>query len=381
MSVPAQITVLNASGVPVNVNAPLDPGRAAATDSRPTAACTEDYAAIGAPTETPPASDTASSGLNGRLQRVAQRITSLIALVPAALGQATKAGSLAVTVASDDDLQGKLGALTETAPATDTASSGLNGRLQRIAQRLTSLIALVPTSLGTKTAANSLAVTLASDGQFVTSIGTSSSAVVANGAAGDVSGYLRTIKDAATDTTTVSPVKIDQTTPGTTDGVSVAHIASTAVASGNGTASAGCQRVTIASDNTAFAVTATTTPATAAHALIPAPSTYRVLSAAATTNGANIKGSAGTVKGIQGFNAKASAVYLKLYNKASSPTVGTDTPVKTIYLPASAAFAFDFGTGVAFATGIGIALTGAGADADTTALSSGDILALNVDYH
>jgi len=32
------------------------------------------------------------------------------------------------------------GAVTETAPASDTASSGLNGRLQRIAQRITSLI-------------------------------------------------------------------------------------------------------------------------------------------------------------------------------------------------------------------------------------------------
>lgn len=41
-----------------------------------------------------------------------------------------------------------LGAVTETAPATDTASSGLNGRLQRIAQRLTSLIALIPSSVG-----------------------------------------------------------------------------------------------------------------------------------------------------------------------------------------------------------------------------------------
>jgi len=33
-----------------------------------------------------------------------------------------------------------IGAKTETAPANDTASSGLNGRLQRIAQRVTSLI-------------------------------------------------------------------------------------------------------------------------------------------------------------------------------------------------------------------------------------------------
>lgn len=41
----------------------------------------------------------------------------------------------------------EIGGLTETAPASDTASSGLNGRLQRIAQRITSLIALLPTSL------------------------------------------------------------------------------------------------------------------------------------------------------------------------------------------------------------------------------------------
>jgi hypothetical protein len=39
----------------------------------------------------------------------------------------------------DPDL---IGALTETAPASDTASAGLNGRLQRIAQRLTSLITI-----------------------------------------------------------------------------------------------------------------------------------------------------------------------------------------------------------------------------------------------
>lgn len=56
-----------------------------------------------------------------------------------------------------------IGAVTETAPATDAASSGLNGRLQRIAQRITSMIALLPGSLGQKTMANSFAVTLASD--------------------------------------------------------------------------------------------------------------------------------------------------------------------------------------------------------------------------
>lgn len=41
-----------------------------------------------------------------------------------------------------------VGATNETAAASDTATAGLNGRLQRIAQRLTSVIGLLPTALG-----------------------------------------------------------------------------------------------------------------------------------------------------------------------------------------------------------------------------------------
>jgi hypothetical protein len=126
-------------------------------------------AGIGSLTETAPATDTASSGLNGRLQRVAQRLTSLIALLPAALGaggglkvdgsgtalpvngtvgasnfpatvdtnSGAKSASTLRTVHATDDTM--IGALTETAPASDTASAGLNGRLQRLAQHLTTI--------------------------------------------------------------------------------------------------------------------------------------------------------------------------------------------------------------------------------------------------
>jgi len=129
------------------------------TVSLPTGAATATLQ--GALTETAPATDTASSGLNGRLQRIAQRITSLIALLPASLGSKADAASLAVTQSTED--KAIQGALAETAPASDTASSGLNGRLQRIAQRLTSLITLLPTSLGQGTMATSLKVVLPSD--------------------------------------------------------------------------------------------------------------------------------------------------------------------------------------------------------------------------
>lgn len=54
----------------------------------------------------------------------------------------------------------------------------------------------------------------------------------------------------------VGKVGIDQTTPGTTNGVSLAYVNSTAVATGNGVVGTGVQRVAIASDNTAFSVNA-----------------------------------------------------------------------------------------------------------------------------
>lgn len=58
----------------------------------------------------------------------------------------TKLNSQA-TSANQSILVTTVGGVTETAPASDTASSGINGRLQRIAQRISSLIALLPTAL------------------------------------------------------------------------------------------------------------------------------------------------------------------------------------------------------------------------------------------
>lgn len=108
--------------------------------------------------------------------------------------------------------------------------------------------------------------------------------------------------------------------------------------------------------------------------------TSRLLSAAGTTNSTLVKGSAGRIYAIHGYNASAAVKYLKLYNKATAPTVGTNTPVKTIAIPAGVVFAFDWPAGYYFDTGIGFGLTGAVADNDTTALTAADVLGLNVDY-
>lgn len=118
---------------------------------------------LGALTETAPGTDTASSGLNGRLQRIAQRITSLIGLFPASIGQKAKSAAFPVVLSSDEDLYSLIGATNETSAAADNSTSGLNGLIKRLNARITSLIALFPASLGQKTSANSMSVVLASD--------------------------------------------------------------------------------------------------------------------------------------------------------------------------------------------------------------------------
>lgn len=118
---------------------------------------------IGAKADASATTDTGTFSLLALFKRSLEKLTALIALLPASIGAKTAAESLSVTVASDDTTRTLTGAVTETAPASDTASSGLNGRLQRIAQRITSLIALLPAALGQTTKAGSLSVAVASD--------------------------------------------------------------------------------------------------------------------------------------------------------------------------------------------------------------------------
>lgn len=259
-------------------------------------------------------------------------------------------------------------------------------------------------------------------------------------------------------TALVGKVGIDQTTPGTTNGTSVAQIGANAVLTGNGVTGTGSQRVTIASDNTAFGVIATgnvasaatdsgnpvkagavflTTPPTvttgqrvdlqanargslsvmlaagdgniagfsgttsdgqsSTNAITvktfgftyngtswdrtaKANATSRIISSAASTNATSGKASAGNIFMMTGRNANAAVLYLKIYNKASAPTVGTDTPVMTVALPPQSNFVFDWANGRYFATGIAYAFTTGSSDADTGAVAAGDILGFNLDY-
>lgn len=101
--------------------------------------------------------------------------------------------------------------------------------------------------------------------------------------------------------------------------------------------------------------------------------TYRLLSAA-TTNANVVKGSAGGLYGWYIYNANAAVRYLKLYDKASAPVVGTDTPDMTIPIPPGAAANVAFPFGISFANGIGLAITTGVADSDVAAVAANEIV-------
>lgn len=84
-------------------------------------------------------------------------------------------------------------------------------------------------------------------------------------------------------------------------------------------------------------------------------------------NAASARTSAGNLLELTVSNPTATPIFVKVYDKASSPTVGTDVPVLTIPVDANSVKTFEFGFyGKRFANGIAFAATGAIAATDTT---------------
>lgn len=101
--------------------------------------------------------------------------------------------------------------------------------------------------------------------------------------------------------------------------------------------------------------------------------TLKVLSAA-TTNATVVKASAGQIYGIQFVNTGAGWAFVKFYNKATAPTVGTDAVVEILGIPPGGAREVNRPIGMPFAAGIAMAITGAYTDADTTAVTAGQVV-------
>lgn len=104
------------------------------------------------------------------------------------------------------------------------------------------------------------------------------------------------------------------------------------------------------------------------------------LIAAASTNATVLKASAGQLYGASIYNNAGYPVYLKFYNTASAPTVGTTTVVYEVPVQAGWAREVHSDEGLAFSTGIAYALTKGIADSDTTATAANDA-SMDLIYH
>lgn len=170
----------------------------------------------------------------------------------------------------------------------------------------------------------------------------------------------------------IQTLTCDPTTPsqcvnvssGGAGSANLAQVAGSTVQTGNGTNS-GTQRVSIASDNTAFAVNSQPTPVTSGGL-----SVYFV-QPAASDNHANIKNGAGQVYKISVTNNSATVNYIRLYN-AGTGFNGCNSATNLVYanaIPASTTVGGlldQWDAGMSFSAGISICVTSGYATNDTT---------------
>jgi hypothetical protein len=109
-------------------------------------------------------------------------------------------------------------------------------------------------------------------------------------------------------------------------------------------------------------------------------SAFHTLISASGTNATLVKNSTGVLGTCILTNTTAAVKYVKFFNSASAPTVGTSTPVIQFAIQANQTL--DVSTafvGMRFSAGISYAITAGSALLDTTAVAAGDIL-VNITY-
>lgn len=315
------------------------------------------------------------------------------------------------TEAKQDSQITLLGDVVEAAPGTDTASSGINGRLQRIAQRISSLITAVGspfqaggsignTAFGVNNAAGASAVNIQDGGNSITVDGTiavSNASIPVTDNAGSITVdapvatpvFVRLSDGAAAITTlpvSLASVPSHAVTNAGTFAVQSTNQANSGVDIGDVTINnaAGASAVNIQDGGNTITVDGTVSVTGSTVQDIPAVSgglSKFHLVGAATTNQTNVKASAGQVYAITAFNTTATPVYLKFHNTAGSPTAGSGV-TDTFLIPGNtngSGMVINIDKGIAFSTGIAITVVAGIADADATAIGASSVV-LNIYY-
>lgn len=125
-------------------------------------------------------------------------------------------------------------------------------------------------------------------------------------------------------------------------------------------------RVAVASDQTAIK------GALDATAVTGGVLGFKVLSAA-TTNATSVKTTAGRVYSCQFHNTANAYRYVKFYNLATAPTVGTSTVMSIVGVPPGGRASLTSTQGIYCSAGIAYAITAGVADNDTTAVGANEV--------
>lgn len=163
--------------------------------------------------------------------------------------------------------------------------------------------------------------------------------------------------------------------------VNVAQFGGTNVVTGTGASGSGIPRVTVSNDSNVLTTqsgtwtvqpgnTQNTTPWLVAPQVASSGGSvpYHNLTAN-STNFTNVKGAACQLYGYEISNISGSAIYVKFYDKATAPGT-TDTPKRTIQVPANGTVIRAYPVGLKFSSGFGWGATGASLDNDATAISA-----------
>ena len=93
----------------------------------------------------------------------------------------------------------------------------------------------------------------------------------------------------------------------------------------------------------------------------------------AGTNAASIKATGGNLYGLSIMNASGGSRYIRLYNKATAPVVGTDIPIMVIAVATNSSKEIQYVPALRFSNGIAISITGAAQVLNSTAIAAGDV--------
>ena len=107
---------------------------------------------------------------------------------------------------------------------------------------------------------------------------------------------------------------------------------------------------------------------------VAAPESAKVISTA-STNATSIAARPALLVGYFLGNDNSAARYVKLYDKASAPTVGTDVPKLTLRIPGASSANLEFRDPLPFTVGLALAMTTGVADSDAGAVAANEVSA------